>query len=231
MTASMGFDFALVDMEHTPASFETVTETTRAVDAADGDTATIARAPWNDPVAIKRILDAGVQGVMVPMVESAEEAEAFVEATRYPPEGIRGVAGARAADYGLSLGEYVAEANERIVTIAQVETEAGLANVEEIAAVDGLDALFVGPADLSTALGIFGEYDHPEFDAAVETILETAHAEDVPVSTLAASGDQIEDWVDRGFDFLMAGIDASYVMAGAGRAKATAEAAFEARED
>jgi 2-keto-3-deoxy-L-rhamnonate aldolase RhmA len=226
----MGFDFALVDMEHTPASFETVTEMTRAVDAADGDTATVARVPWNDPVAIKRVLDVGVQGVMVPMVESGEEAAEFVAATRYPPEGVRGVAAARAADYGLDFEGYVERANEELVTIAQVETRAGLENVADIAAVEGLDALFLGPADLSTALGVFGEYDDETFLDAVDSVLTAAHDEGVPVATLATSDEQIETWVDLGFDFLMAGTDATYVLAGAGRARATAESAFEGRE-
>lgn len=230
MTAGLDFDFALVDMEHAPSSFETVTDLTRGVDAAEGDTATVARVPWNDHVAIKRVLDVGVDGVMVPMVGSAAEAREFVEATRYPPEGIRGVAAARAADYGLSFEAYVDRANEETLTIGQIETTAGLENVEEIVAVDGLDALFVGPADLSTAVGAFGEYESDVFLDAVERVLDAAHAADIPVSTLATSPDQIQTWVDMGFDFLMAGIDASYILSGAARAKGTAEQAFEERE-
>lgn len=230
MTAGLGFDFALVDMEHAPSSFETITDLARGVDAAGTDTATVARVPWNDHVAIKRVLDAGVDGVMVPMVGSAEEARSFVEATRYPPDGVRGVAAARAADYGLSFEEYVAAANEELLTIGQIETTEGLDNVDDIVAVDGLDALFVGPADLSTALGVFGEYESDPFRDAVERVLGAAHDAGVPVSTLATSPDQIQQWVDLGFDFLMAGIDASYVLAGAARAKGAAEEAFEARE-
>lgn len=230
MTAGVGFDFALVDMEHAPSTFETITDLARGVDAADGDAAAVARVPWNDPVAIKRVLDTGVDGVMVPMVGSAEEARSFVEATRYPPDGVRGVAAARAADYGLSFEEYVETANEEILTIAQIETTAGLENVEEIVAVEGLDALFVGPADLSTNLGVFGEFESDTFRDAVERVLDTAHDAGVPVSTLATSPDLITEWVDMGFDFLMAGSDAGYLLSGAVRAQRTAEEAFEARE-
>lgn len=225
-TAEHGFDFALVDTEHTTMSLETVGEMARAVDAAQGPTETIVRVPWNDKVRIKRVLDIGVSGVMVPMVETAEEARAFVEATRYPPEGVRGVAGGRAARYGLDLPEYVTD-YDAPVTIAQVETEAGLENVEEIVAVDGLDAVFVGPADLSTALGIFGQWEDARFVEAVETIVDAAHAADIPAATLATQHDQIETWVEMGFDVVMAGLDMSYVMTGAGRAKATWEGAVE----
>ena len=230
MTAGLDFDFALVDMEHAPSSFETITDLTRGVDAADGDTATVARVPWNDHVAIKRVLDVGVDGVMVPMIGSADEARELVEATRYPPAGVRGVAAARAADYGLSFQEYVDRANESILTIGQIETTAGVENVEEIVRVEGLDALFVGPADLSTAVGAFGEYESEAFLEAVERVLDAADDADVPVSTLATSPDQIGQWVDLGFDFLIAGIDASYVLSGAARAKGEAEEAFEERE-
>lgn len=230
MTASLGFDFVLLDMEHTTASVGTIADMARAVDATGGDVGSIARVPWNDHVVIKRVLDVGVQGVMAPMIGSAGEARDFVDASRYPPDGIRGVAGTRAADYGLSMTEYVATANESIVTVAQIETEAGLENVAEIATVDGLDALFVGPADLSTALGVFGQYDDEAFVSAIEQILSAAHEVDVPVATLATSTDGIERWIELGFDFVMAGVDAAHVLGGASQALRTAERSFEDRD-
>lgn len=230
MVASLGYDFVLVDMEHTPATLETVEGMARAVDAADGDVPALVRVPGNGHVAIKRVLDLGVRGVMVPMVESAQEARDLVAATRYPPAGVRGVGGGRAADYGLSMEGYVDTADERIVTIAQVETEAGLENVEAIAGVDGLDALFIGPADLSTALGAFGEYDAEAFVAAVDRILGAGRDAGIPVATLSASADGIERWIDWGFDFLMAGADVGHVLAGAARTKGAAERAFADRE-
>lgn len=212
INARLGLDFVLVDMEHTTMGLETVENMARAVDAAPGETDTVVRVPWNDPVRLKRVIDIGVAGVMVPMIGSAEEARELVSALRYPPEGIRGIAGSRATGYGRNFEEYVTTANGSILTIAQIETEAGLENVEEIAAVDGIDALFVGPADLSGALGLFAEWDSEEFQHAVNRVIEAGRATDVPVGTLTVDIDGIESTVSQGFDFLIAGKDATQLM-------------------
>ncbi|MXV62140.1 aldolase [Natronorubrum sp. JWXQ-INN-674] len=233
LSARLEFDAVVIDGEHSTNSIETITEMARAIDAADTDTdpGTIVRLSENDPTEIKRVLDAGVDGVMAPMIDTPEDARALVEATRYPPEGIRGVGYGRGTEYGEAFPEYLERANEDLITIAQIETEAGLANVEEIAAVDGLDGLFVGPADLSAALGVFGETDGGEFLEAVDRILEAGHAVDKPVATLAFEEDEIERWVDRGFDFVLAGVDIDYVKAGGRRAKAMFEAAMDTRDE
>lgn len=223
MYAELGFDFTLLDTEHTPNSLETVADQARAVDAADSDCSPIVRVPWNDPVRLKRVLDLGVGGVMVPMLETVEAAETFADAVRYPPDGRRGVAAGRAARYGLDFTEYVT-AGEPPLTIGQIETTTGLANVEQIAAVEGLDALFVGPADLSASLGVFQEWNDPAFEAAVSTVLDAGSTADVPVGTLATS--DVEEWIQRGFDFVIAGSDAGHLLGGSLRAKSTAESAF-----
>ena len=176
MSASLGFDFLLIDTEHTTMSLETVENMVRAADAADGEAPTVVRVPWNDPVRIKRVLDIGVDGVMVPMVESADEARELVSATRYPPEGKRGIAAGRAADYGLHFEEYVRNADGSILTVVQIETETGLANVDEIAAVDGVDALFVGPADLSGSLGVFAQWESDRLADAIDDVVEIGRA-------------------------------------------------------
>lgn len=230
MTAELGFDFVVIDIEHTPSSLETVGRMARAVDAASGDTGTIVRLPWNDPVVIKRVLDLGVSGVMAPMVGDAGEARSLVDATRYPPDGIRGVAGGRAARYGLDLPEYFHRANEEVLAIAQIETEAGFENVEEIARVEGLDALFVGPSDLSANLGMYGEWDTEEFRDAVDRVLTAGAEAGTAVSTLATRSADIERWIDAGFDFMMAGTDGGHVLSGSIEAKRTFESAVEARE-
>jgi 2-dehydro-3-deoxyglucarate aldolase/4-hydroxy-2-oxoheptanedioate aldolase len=230
ISAHLGFDFVVIDIEHTPNSLETLTAMARAVDAAGTDTEAIVRLPWNDPVVIKRVLDSGVAGVMSPMIDGADDAREFVEATRYPPEGTRGVAGGRAARYGLDLAEYVERANDEILTVAQVETERGFEAVEAIAAVEGLDALFLGPADLSANLGMFGEYEDEAFLDAVDRIVEAAHAEDKPVATLAFGDEEIRRYVDRGFDFVMAGADTSHMMNDAARAMGTFADAVAERE-
>jgi len=207
MSASLGFDFLLVDTEHTTMSLETVENIVRAIDAADSGTETVVRVPWNDPVRIKRVLDIGVDGVMVPMVETAREARDLVEATQYPPEGIRGIAAGRAADYGLHFEEYVRNANGSILTIVQIETETGLENVGNIAAVEGIDALFVGPADLSGSLGVFGEWDSERFVNAIDEVITTGIDSDTPVGTLTLETNDIPVRLDQGFDFLIIGKD------------------------
>ncbi|WP_436344830.1 HpcH/HpaI aldolase family protein [Natronorubrum sp. FCH18a] len=233
LSAHLEFDAVMIDGEHSTNSIETITEMARAIDAADVDTdpGAIVRLSENDPTEIKRVLDAGVDGVMAPMIDTPEDARALVEATRYPPEGVRGVGYGRGTEYGEAFPEYVERANDELVAIAQIETEAGLENVAEIAAVDGLDGLFVGPADLSAALGIFGETAGDEFLEAVDRVLEAGHAADKPVATLAFEEDEIQRWVDRGFDFVLAGVDIDYVKAGGRRAKAMFEDAMEKRDE
>lgn len=228
LVATQPFDFVMIDMEHTEATAETVTSMLRAVDAAEGDTEALVRIPSTDRSHVNRILDAGASGLMVPMIETAEEARAFAERARYPPDGERGIAGGRAAAYGQRMGEYLGNANEDVLTVVQIESELGLENVDAIAAVEALDALFVGPADLSAALGMLGQYDDPEFETAVERIVDAAHEKDVPVGTLATSAAGPEHWVDRGMDFVIAGIDAEYLVEGADAARAEFDSAIEA---
>ncbi|PCR88830.1 HpcH/HpaI aldolase family protein [Natrinema ejinorense] len=211
VTAAQDFDFVLIDTEHTPLGLQTVENMSRSVDAADGDTETIVRVPSNDPVRIKRVLDIGVAGVMVPMVESAAEAERVVDAVNYPPNGIRGVASGRAAEYGDDFQEYVTEANGSILTIVQIETQSGLDNAAEIAAVEGIDAVFVGPADLSANLGIFGQWENDRLTAAIETVLDAGAETNTPVGTLVVDPADIELRVDQGFDYLIVGKDTSHL--------------------
>ena len=210
--AQLDVDFLLVDMEHTTIDLGTVESMARGVDAAPSETETVVRVPWNNPVRLKRVIDIGVAGVMVPMIETADEARQLVRSLQYPPDGIRGVAGSRATGYGKEFEEYVATANGSILTIAQIETQKGMDNAAEIAAVDGIDALFVGPADLSAALGLFGEWESAEFATAMKTIIDAGHDADTPVGTLVTDLETISTRVDQGYDFLVAGKDVSLLM-------------------
>ena len=211
VTAAQEYDFVLIDTEHTPLGLETVENMSRAVEAAEGDTKTVVRVPSNDPVRIKRILDIGVAGIMVPMVETVEEAEQISAAVQYPPHGIRGVASGRATEYGDEFKQYVESANELIFTAVQIETQTGLENAEEIAAVDGIDAVFVGPADLSANLGIFAEWENSRLTEAIETVVDAAQQAGVPVGTLIVDPDDIEMRVEQGFDYLIVGKDTSHL--------------------
>ena len=215
-------DFAVVDTEHAPTDLESVANVARAVEAA-GDAALLARVAWNDPVRIKRVLDTGVSGVLVPMVETAEEAREAVAATRYPPEGVRGIAASRGNDYGRDLTEQVEGDGDHLATVVQVETERAVENAAAIAGVEGVDALLVGPADLSGSMDAFGEYDSEAFREVIAETLDAAHAEDVPVGTLATSDDDIRRWADYGYDYQIVGVDAGYLAEGAERARSTFE--------
>lgn len=222
-------DFAVVDTEHAPTGMETVENMVRAIEAAPGNTAALARVADNDPVRIKRMLDTGVAGVVVPMVDTAEQARAAVRAMQYPPGGIRGVAAGRASDYGRRFAEYVDRANDDLLTVVQIETETGVENAADIAAVEGVDALFVGPADLSTAIGTFPDWHSDAVVDAVKTVLEAGRTAAIPVGTLAADADETDVWLDRGMDFLAVGFDAGFLSAAVDDATTTFRNATESR--
>lgn len=225
LVAETGFDFVVVDTEHTPSSLETVANSLRAVDAAGGAVGVV-RVPWNDRVRIKRVLDLDPAGVMAPMVSTPEEATEFVAATRYPPRGVRGIGVGRSAGYGRDVAGQVERDDAGLVRIAQIETESGVENVGDIAAVDGLDALFVGPADLSAALGSFGDHGD-EFVDAVSRVRDAGSEHDTPVGTLATSAEDVERWVEWGFDYVICGVDTLDLVRGADAALAAHEAARE----
>ena len=221
LAAGGGFEFVVVDTEHTPLGLETVADCLRAVEA--GGARSVVRVPWNDPVRIKRLLDLGPDGLLVPMVDDAGAARDAVAATRYPPDGDRGIAAARAADYGRRFEAYVESGHRDLTVAVQVESEAAVENAAEIAAVEGIDALFVGPADLSAALDCFGDWDAPAFRAGVETVLEAGESTGVPVGTLGTTPEEIRTFGDLGFDFLVAGVDFAHLVEGQRRALSAAQ--------
>ncbi|WP_266083168.1 HpcH/HpaI aldolase family protein [Haladaptatus caseinilyticus] len=200
-------DFVLIDTEHTTIGLETVENMSRAIESASSSTDTLVRVPWNDPVRIKRVLDIGVDGIMVPMIDTVAEARDFVTAMRYPPDGIRGIASGRAADEGESFEEYVKNANGNHVTIVQIETEQAVENAPSIATVDGVDALFVGPADLSAAIGRFGQWGSDEFNEILERVVNAAHEAGIPIGTLTVNAEHVDLRIQQGFDFLIVGKD------------------------
>ena len=165
--AGAGYDCVLIDQEHGPGGILDAIHLMQAMAASP--LAPLLRVSANDAAEIKRALDAGVHGVMIPVIESGAEAEAAVAACRYPPEGIRGMAApiVRASGYGRRWRDYVKEANEQLLIMCQIESRAGIEAVEEIAEVPGVDMLFIGPFDLSANMGHMGEPDHPEVRAAI----------------------------------------------------------------
>jgi 4-hydroxy-2-oxoheptanedioate aldolase len=166
--AGAGFDWILLDMEHSPNDLESLLVQLQA--AAPYPTTPIVRVPWNDMVTIKRVLDAGAQSLLIPYVCSVEEAKAAVAATRYPPAGVRGVAGTtRATRFG-RVKEYARRAHEELCVLVQVETKPALDQLEAICAVEGVDGVFIGPADLHASMGYPGETTNP----AVMPLIEEA---------------------------------------------------------
>lgn len=214
ITSQFDFDFVVIDGEHTDSSFETIASLVRAVEASSGTAAPLVRVSWNDPAEIKRVLDLGARGILVPMVESAENARDVVDAVRFPPAGHRGVAGSRAAGWGAELDSYLTSANHDLATIAQIESEAGVENAMEIASVDGIHGLFIGPVDLSASLGVYGEWESDRFTAAVETVVRAAHSADISVGTLVGSPDQISSRLEWEVDFMVVGTDKSTLRSG-----------------
>jgi 4-hydroxy-2-oxoheptanedioate aldolase len=165
IVAGSGFDWLLLDTEHCPAEVTTVFPQLQAVAAYP--VSAVVRPAWNDKVLVKRHLDQGAQTLLIPYVSTPEEAEAAVASVRYPPRGIRGVAGStRAAQYG-RIKDYAKRCEEELCLLVQVETREGLDNIEKIAKVDGVDGVFIGPADLSAGLGHLGNIAHPEAQAAI----------------------------------------------------------------
>jgi len=166
VVAGAGFDWLLIDTEHTPADPDLVMAQLQAVSAYPVQA--VVRPAWNDTVLIKRLLDVGAQTLLIPYVQTADEARHAVAATRYPPQGVRGVAGAtRAGRFG-RVTDYLRRADAEICVLVQVETRLALDNLEAIAGVDGVDGVFIGPSDLSAGLGHLGNPGHPEVQAAIE---------------------------------------------------------------
>jgi 2-dehydro-3-deoxyglucarate aldolase/4-hydroxy-2-oxoheptanedioate aldolase len=196
-----GFDWILIDMEHSPADLQTLVAQLQAIGASG--VVPLVRAPWNDLVWIKRILDAGAYGVMIPSVNTREQALAAVQACKYPPVGLRGIAGSpRAAGYGRDTAAYLKRANDEILVILQVETPQAIDNLDEIGKVPGVDALFIGPMDLSTSMGHLGNPAHPEVQAAIATVEAKAKALRMPLGTISAGWEQAKGLYDRGYQLV-----------------------------
>ncbi|MGH8176766.1 MAG: HpcH/HpaI aldolase family protein [Steroidobacter sp.] len=200
-----GFDFLVLDMEHVPVDVPQAVDILRAI--AGTPAAAVVRLPWNDQVTVKRVLDAGAQTLMFPFVQTPEEARRAVAYTRYPPEGVRGVAAIhRASRYGRA-DDYLRRASEEICVVVQLETPDALARLPQIAAVPGVDALFIGPGDLSAAMGRLGDVAHPEVQSALADAAKAARAQGKPVGIVGANPDMVRRFLDYGYDFAAIGSD------------------------
>jgi len=197
-----GYDILMIDHEHAPGTILTLISQIQAVKGCDA--VPFVRAPWNDFVQIKRILDAGVYGLLVPYVNSREEAAEAVRAVRYPTAGIRGVAGSpRGQHYGNNSMEYIGAANDEIFLMTAAETGTAVENIEEIVAVEGIDGIFIGPMDLASSMGHLGDASHPEVQEAIGKIEKAVFASGKVLATVAGTWEDAKKKYDKGYQILL----------------------------
>ncbi len=224
--AGAGLDWLLIDAEHSPNGLESVLAQLQAVHGYPGHV--LVRPPVNDTVLIKQYLDLGAQNLLLPMVNSAAEARAAVAATRYPPHGVRGVGSALARSARWNrIPEYLARASETISLTVQIESAAAVDAVEDILAVDGVDAIFLGPSDLAASLGLLGQQEHPKVRAAVEHCLLSAMAAGKPAGVNAFNPDTARHYLGAGAAFVLVGADVALLA----RGSEALAAAFVNRQD
>ena len=206
VVAGSGYDWLLIDGEHAPNDIPLLSAQFRAVSASASHP--MVRLPVGDTVLIKQILDTGVQTLLIPMVESLAQAQQLVRATRYPPHGVRGVGAAlgRASHFG-RIGDYLQTAGDEICLILQIESRAGLAAIDEIAALDGVDGLFIGPSDLAADMGYLGKPGHPEVRAAIADAFERIKKAGKARGIMTLDLEQARDYRELGADFMAIGTD------------------------
>ena len=203
--AGAGFDWLLLDMEHSPNDLESLLAQLQA--AAPYGTHPVVRVPWNDMVTIKRVLDIGAQSLLIPYVQNAHEARVAVAATRYPPVGMRGVAGStRATRFG-RIQDYAQRAHEELCVLVQVETQQALDNLEKIAAVEGVDGVFIGPADLHASLGYPGETNNPKIVPIIDDAIRRIRKAGKAPGILTGVEADARRWLECGGLFVAVGAD------------------------
>jgi 2-keto-3-deoxy-L-rhamnonate aldolase RhmA len=211
----IGFEWLVVDMEHVPIDYRDAYNILQAI--AGTPAVPVVRLAWNDQVLVKRALDIGAQTLMFPFVQNADEARRAVASTRYPQPGetvpgLRGYAAMhRASRYG-TVPDYGARANAAIVRLIQLETPAAIEQLEAIAEVDGVDALFIGPGDLSAAMGLIGNMAHPELQAALKSCAERARAVGKPIGIVGPTPEMVQRFIDYGYDYVAVASDMGMMM-------------------
>jgi 4-hydroxy-2-oxoheptanedioate aldolase len=200
-----GYDFLVVDMEHSPIEFPQVVEMLRAI--AGTPASAVTRVPWNDMVMVKRALDAGAQTLMLPLIQNADEARRAVAYTRYPPDGVRGVAGMqRASRFGM-VDDYARQAAGELCVIVQIETADALAQLPRIVEVPGVDSVFIGPSDLAASMGHLGDNLHADVQRSLEQAAQACRRLGVPCGCLGADPEMTRRYRDYGYSWMAMGSD------------------------
>jgi 2-keto-3-deoxy-L-rhamnonate aldolase RhmA len=205
----VGFDWLWFETEHTALNLDQVLTMLQATNGSD--VSTVIRVPWNDKTMIKRALDLGPDGIIVPLVNSRAEAEAAVRAMKYPPVGERGAGLARAQCYGLHMGEYLETANDEVMTILMIEHIFAVENIEEILAVPGVDSVMIGALDLSGSMGLLGQTNDPKVEGAIQAVLAASKKAGIPCGIITVSPEQANERIAQGFTNVIVGIDVLYL--------------------
>lgn len=213
--ARLGFDWVCVDLEHGTTDIESAANVFRALEVFD--CVPVVRLPMNDPIWIRRSLDAGARGLIVPMVNSADAAEAAIREAKHPPRGVRGFGYSRANTHGIDFSAYVESANDEVAMVMQIEHQHAIDNLDAILAVDGVDGVLIGPIDLSSSMGITGQLDHPHMKRTLDKFLSVCEARG------AAAGmhiprpttENVQAALEQGYTMLALGIDTVFVEEGA----------------
>ncbi|MCC4248378.1 MULTISPECIES: HpcH/HpaI aldolase family protein [Microbacterium] len=213
IVAGSGTDWILVDMEHSPNGLTSVLGQLQAI--ASSPATPVVRVPIGDPVTLKQVLDLGAQNILVPMVSSADQARDLVSAVRYPPRGVRGVGSALARSARWNrVEDYLARADEHVSLFVQVETIEGIDAAGDIAAVNGIDGVFVGPSDLAASMGLLGQQTHPDVVGAGLRAFAAVRAAGKPVGVNAFDPDAAQAYLDAGASFLLVGADVALLARG-----------------
>ena len=202
--SGIGFDWLFIDAEHSTLDPHHL----QAIFQVTGDSIPcVVRIPALDEIAVKKTLDAGAAGLLVPQVNTAEQVEQLVKWGRYYPAGSRGLGFGRAQGYGLKVNEYLETANERILLSVQAESEQAVKNIESIVRVQGLDAVLVGPYDLSASMGLPGQINHPDVKAAIQRVADVCKEVGMPVGIFGLTAEAVKAYIEQGFRFIVAGVD------------------------
>jgi 2-keto-3-deoxy-L-rhamnonate aldolase RhmA len=209
--AGIGYDWICVDMEHGAIDLETMTHVFRAIEV--GGSIPVVRLPKNDPIWIRRSLDAGAMGLIIPMVNSAEEADAAIRCAKYPPRGERGYGYSRANRYGMEFEESIGSTNDSIALIAQIEHRTGIENIDAILQVPDVDGVFIGPLDLSGSYGKSGQLDCPEMKDALRRYLDACekHHKCAGIHIVRPDDTSIKNAVEQGYRMIALGVDGVFL--------------------
>lgn len=209
LLASLGFDFITVDAEHSAIGITEAQALYQAIAAGDPDSTPLIRLPKTDSETVKRHLDAGAKGVIAPLINTPKQAQDIVKASNYPPKGNRGVGFARSNTYGTNFDASVPYDNDETFVCVQIEHRRAIKNINEILAVDGIDAALIGPYDLSASLNITGQFDHPKFKEAIKLVESACREQNTVLGTHVVKPeiDELLNYIERGYGFLGYSLD------------------------